>query len=190
MPSSEFQVGPQLQPPRPWAPVVAALRRMPDVEAGLRGDAVVVLGARVFADGSLSRSLRDRVATASALVTHGHSPVLFVSGGPGDGPVHETLAMAELARTLGVAPECIVSDVSGVSTRATCAAVRRWVDRVGAARVLVVTHAWHLPRTLFELRSLGVNAQGVPAVSSGRVRKTPLLVAREVLACLELWALR
>jgi SanA protein len=181
---------PRLRPPRPWAPVLAALRRIPDVDPALRGDLVVVLGARVFADGSLSRSLTDRVTTASELVTHGHAPVLLVSGGLGDGPVHETTAMAELARTLGVAPERIERDLTGVSTRATCAAVRRRVDRAAAARVLAVTHAWHLPRTLFELRRLGINAEGVPAVSSGRVRKTPLFIGREVVACLELWAVR
>lgn len=191
----EFQVGastaePRLQPPRPWAPVVAALRPTPDVDPALRADLVVVLGARVFADGSLSRSLTDRVTTASALVTHGCAPLLLVSGGPGDGSVHETAAMAELARNLGVAPESIVRDPTGVSTRATCATVQRWVHRDGAARVLAVTHAWHLPRTLFELRRLGINAQGVPAVSSGWIRKTPFFIAREVVACLELWLVR
>jgi SanA protein len=174
----------------PWAPVVAALRPCSDVDPALRGDVVVVLGARVFADGSLSRSLTDRVSTASALVTRGHAPRLFVSGGPGDGAVHETVAMAQLARALGVAGECIISDPTGGSTRATCAAVERWVARTGGARVLVVTHAWHLPRTLFELQRLGVSALGVPAVGSGRIRKTPYFIAREVVACLELWVAR
>src|SRR5690606_37149253 len=50
-----------------------------------RADAVVVLGARVYADGTPSLAVADRVRTACELVRAGHAPIIIVSGGPGDG---------------------------------------------------------------------------------------------------------
>jgi hypothetical protein len=53
-------------------------------------DAVVVFGARTYKDGRLSDALEDRVRTACELYRIGLARRLVLSGGPGDGAVHET----------------------------------------------------------------------------------------------------
>jgi hypothetical protein len=56
-------------------------------------DAVVVLGARVYADGRPSDALADRVRTACKLYRDGFAKKLILCGGPGDGAIEETECM-------------------------------------------------------------------------------------------------
>ena len=86
-----------------------------------RADAIVVLGARTYADGRASSALTDRVLTACELWREGWAPVVVMSGGPGDGDVHETDAMRRLAIEAGVPEAAIRLDREGLSTRATAA---------------------------------------------------------------------
>src|SRR5439155_4619874 len=53
-------------------------------------DVAMVLGARVYADGHPSDALADRVRTACQLYRDCLTKTLLFSGGPGDGPIHET----------------------------------------------------------------------------------------------------
>src|ERR1700722_8898992 len=64
-------------------------------------DVAVVFGARAYADGRPSDALSDRVKTACQLYRDGLVKKLIFSGGPGDGPVHETESMRRLAIRLG-----------------------------------------------------------------------------------------
>jgi uncharacterized SAM-binding protein YcdF (DUF218 family) len=81
-------------------------------------DMAVVLGARAYADGRPSDALADRVRTACQLYQRGITKKLLFSGGPGDGAVHETEAMKQMALRLGVKSEDILIDEGGVNTRA------------------------------------------------------------------------
>lgn len=138
-------------------------------------DAIVVFGARCYADGRPSRSLEDRVRTACRLYREGLAPLVVMSGGPGDGPVHETEAMRDLAIGLGVPAAAIRLDAEGTSTRET-------VRHTPAGRVLAVSHFYHLPRIQLAYRSAGRTAYTVPAEESRAIRQTPWLVAREAAA--------
>ena len=82
-------------------------------------DAVVVLGARVYADGRPSDALADRVRTACQLYRDGLASKLILSGGPGDGAIHETECMRRLALALGVKAGDIWLDQAGLNTQAT-----------------------------------------------------------------------
>jgi uncharacterized SAM-binding protein YcdF (DUF218 family) len=146
----------------------------------------VVLGARVFADGSASLTLQNRVRVASRLVLDGYAPLLVVSGGPGDGAFHETSVMRELALSHGVSESAVLVDPTGISTRATCQALQRIAQERGWSRLMVVTSDWHLPRTSFGFERLGLPVQGVPAPSTLRRGKLAWLLVREMAACLEL----
>jgi vancomycin permeability regulator SanA len=117
--------------------------------------------------------LEDRVRTACALWNDGRAPVLFLSGGPGDGAVHETDAMRDLARACGVPDRAMVLDTQGVDTRAT-------VAHTPPGRVLAVSHFYHLPRVQLAYRAAGRTVYTVPAREAYRVRQTPYLVAREI----------
>ena len=145
-------------------------------------DAIVVFGARTYANGRPSDALSDRVRTACHLYSEGLAKKLIFSGGPGDGPVHETDAMRQMALTLGVPTDDIVLDRAGLNTqetvRNTCALFRREHIR----RVLAVSHFYHLPRIKLTYQREGFEVYTVPAQESYMLRQTPYSVAREVVA--------
>jgi len=144
-------------------------------------DAIVVFGARTYADGRPSDALADRVRTGCELYLAGYAPRLLFSGGPGDGAFHETDAMRELALALGVPDEAIEIDRSGLNTEAT-------VAHSGSRRVLVVSHFWHLPRVKMTYRRAGIPAYTVPARERYIIRQTPYLMLRETAAFWWYWA--
>lgn len=142
-------------------------------------DAIVVLGARAYADGRPSHALRDRVLTACELYRAGLAPRLVLSGGPGDGAYHETDVMRTLALRHGVPEGAIVLDRDGTSSRAT---VENVAGLLGERRVLVVSHGYHLPRLALAFEAVGVTAFTVPAPQRDPLLGTPWFVAREVAA--------
>jgi uncharacterized SAM-binding protein YcdF (DUF218 family) len=150
-------------------------------------DAIVVFGARAYADGRPSLCLADRVRTACGLWREGRAPLLVLSGGPGDGDVHECDAMAALALAQGVPARALVLDRQGTSTRATVENVARLAHGRRLARVLAVSHAWHLPRVKMAFDRVGVAAFTVPASQSRSFAREGLLVAREVAALWGYW---
>jgi vancomycin permeability regulator SanA len=136
---------------------------------------IVGFGARCYADGRPSQSLVDRVRTGCRLFHAGLAPRLFLSGGPGDGAIHETEAMREVALSEGVPAAAITLDRKGLSTWAT-------VHHTGPGRILAVSHFYHLPRIKLAYRSKRRVVYTVPADETYTVRQTPRLVAREVAA--------
>lgn len=156
--------------------------------------AIVVFGARAYADGRASVALADRVNTACDVwreaAARGPAPVLFLSGGPGDGEIHETATMRRLALEAGVADASIVTDEAGVRTLATVENAAQWARANGVTRVLAVSHAYHLPRVRLEFDRAGVEAFTVPAHESRILLKMPWFAAREVAGWWAAWAVR
>jgi len=138
-------------------------------------DWIVVPGARCYADGTPSQTLKERVRTGCRLWREGYAQKLFLSGGPGDGATHETDAMRALALEEGVPAGEIVVDREGVSTLAT-------IRHAPPGRLLVVSHFYHLPRVKLLARREGREAYTVPADEEREIRGTPRFVAREIAA--------
>ncbi len=147
-----------------------------------QADVAVVLGARVYQDGRLSDALQDRVRTACALYRQGLVGKLIMSGGPGDGRVHETDAMARCAVALGVREADILRDESGLNTDATVKNTRAIFRSLRASRVLVVSHGYHLPRVKLAYQRAGLEVYTVPARESYFLRQMPYNMAREAAA--------
>jgi vancomycin permeability regulator SanA len=145
-------------------------------------DAIVVFGARAYGDGRCSQALHDRVRTACDLHRAGLAPTLVFTGGPGDGDVHETEAMRRLAMKLGVPDESIVLDPDGVTTQDSVRATVPILDRLGARRVVAVSHFYHLPRIKLTYQRAGRDVCTVSARESYTLTKMPWFVGREV-AC-------
>jgi vancomycin permeability regulator SanA len=145
-------------------------------------DAAVVLGARVYADGRVSDALADRVRTACQLYHEGLVRRLVFSGGPGDGAIHETEAMKRMATALGVKAEDIWLDKAGVNTQATVKNTQPVFAQWHASRILVVSHAYHLPRIKLAYLRDGWDVFTVPAKESYLLRQMPYNMAREVAA--------
>jgi vancomycin permeability regulator SanA len=143
-------------------------------------DVAVVFGAQVHDDGRISTSLYDRVTTAVSLYEEGLVERLVMSGGQGTAPVHEAVAMRDLAIELGVPAGAIVLDLGGLDTDATVRGTGAIFRRDGVERVLAVSHFYHLARVKLAYQAAGWDVQTVPAVQSYVVPQTPRLVAREV----------
>lgn len=155
-----------------------------------RADAILVLGARVHADGSLSGALADRTATAVDLWRGGLAPVLVLSGGRGaDAPVSEPEAMARAARAAGVPDSALLLDEGGADTAASIAYLAREARVRGWRRVLVVSHDYHLARLRLLADRAGLEVRTVPARETTAWPSKPLAVAREAAALAASWAL-
>jgi len=144
----------------------------------------IVLGAGLWADGSLTPVLADRVATAAELYQVGAVRVLLFSGDNRFMDYNEPQAMFEYAVRLGVPEDAIVLDYAGRRTYDSCYRARAIF---GVDRALVVTQRFHAPRALYLCDALGVDA--VAAVAD-RQDYTPRRFAwetREYLAMALAW---
>jgi vancomycin permeability regulator SanA len=148
-------------------------------------DAIVVFGARTYADGSASQALADRVRTACDLYHQGLADQIVFSGGPGDGAVHETQTMRRIALQAGIPDSAIYCDAQGLNTNATVRNTDLLFRQLGVRRVLAVSHAYHLPRVKMAYLQQGWDVYTVPAHETRTLTRMPFLTAREVAA---LWA--
>jgi len=145
-------------------------------------DAIVVFGARAYADGEPSHALADRVRTACTLYHAGVADRLVFSGGPGDGDVHETEAMRRYAERRGVPEHAILCDTQGLNTRATVTHTVPMFQRRHIHRVIAVSHFYHLPRVKLTYQRAGVEVYTVPAKEAYVLKQLPYNMAREVVA--------
>lgn len=123
-------------------------------------DGIVVLGASVFADGTPSGILQDRLDDAIALYKAKAAPKLIMSGDNSTVSYNEVKAMKDYAVKRGVPREDIFSDHAGFSTYESMYRARHVF---GAERIIVATQTYHLYRALYAANGLGIDALGVPS---------------------------
>ena len=123
-------------------------------------DAIVVLGASVFADGTPSGILQDRLDDGIALYFAGVAPKLVMSGDNGTESYNEVRVMKQYAIAQGVPSEDIFCDHAGFSTYES---MYRAKYVFGCQRIVVATQTYHLYRALWSAKSLGMQATGVPS---------------------------
>ena len=119
----------------------------------------IVLGTSVHSDGTPSAMLADRLDTALLLYRERKVTTVLVSAveRPGD---EEVTVMRRYLVTRGVPAGDLLADPQGVNTHATMLRARRVFHVEGA---LIPTQRFHLARSVYLARSLGINAVGVPA---------------------------
>lgn len=123
-------------------------------------DCALVLGANVLGSGQLSHMLYDRVYTGVSLYTDAAVRKLIMSGDHGTSEYDEVNAMKSTAVELGVPADDIFMDHAGFSTYESA---YRAKAVFGAQRVIFVTQKYHLYRSIFVARMLGIEAYGVSA---------------------------
>ncbi|MGC9360302.1 MAG: SanA/YdcF family protein [Anaerolineae bacterium] len=123
-------------------------------------DVALVFGAGLWADGSPTPVLADRVHTAAELYHAGKVRILLMSGDNSRSDYNEPQAMLELAVASGVPPDAVVLDYAGRRTYDSC---YRAVHIFGVEEAILVTQAFHLDRALYIADHLGIDAVGVPA---------------------------
>jgi SanA protein len=112
----------------------------------------IVLGARVFEDGTPSQALADRVHVGIELWNRGAASSLTFTGGSPDARPSEAHVMARLAREAGVPAEQCRLECESLSTfdnARFCAAQLR------EREVLLVTCDFHLYRACAQFRAQG-----------------------------------
>ena len=121
-------------------------------------DAAIILGAAVSPNGMLSGVLQDRVDRGIQLYRARKVKKLLMSGDHGEASYDEVTAMGRYAVQRGVPSEDIFLDHAGFTTYETMYRAR---DIFQVKRALVVTQDFHLPRSVYIARSLGIEAWGV-----------------------------
>jgi len=141
-------------------------------------DAIIVLGALVKPDGQPSLMLKDRLDAALGLYRSGTAPKLLVSGDHGQVEYNEVRGMKQYLLDHGVPEEDIFMDHAGFSTYET---VYRARDVFAVESAVLVTQGYHLKRTVYNARKLGLTAYGV-AADSQVYRNQRFYNLREVVA--------
>ncbi len=128
--------------------------------SGMHFDYILVLGCRVYADGTPSAMLYDRVSVGAALYEAGVCDRILMSGDSRSPYYDEVSAMVDTGVSLGVPQEAILTDRYGLSTYDSIA---RMLALYQGKRVVIVTQEYHLYRALYVAEKLGVDAYGVSA---------------------------
>ncbi|MCB9729269.1 MAG: YdcF family protein [Deltaproteobacteria bacterium] len=140
---------------------VAARPHLHDALEGVPArDAVIVPGASVFADGTPSGALEDRLRAALEVFRSGRAQRILVSGVDEGRGYDEVGGMERWLRAAGVPADAILEDRGGVRTLDTMERARRVFGITGA---IVCTQGFHLPRAVFLARRAGIDAVGLRA---------------------------
>jgi uncharacterized SAM-binding protein YcdF (DUF218 family) len=107
----------------------------------------------------------DRVLYAAQLYREGKAPVVIASGGRIDwrgGGLAESSDMADILVSLGVPNSAILQDSKSLNTYQNAVNVRQIIQERGIRRVLLVTSAMHMPRSLRIFQRQGIEAIPAP----------------------------
>lgn len=123
-----------------------------------QADAVLVLGAYVYPDGTLSPMLNDRLTEAYDIYKQGKADKILVSGDHGRKDYDEVNAMKKFFVNKGLADKNVFMDHAGFNTYDS---IYRARDIFQVKKVIIVTQGYHLMRAVFIARELGLEAYGV-----------------------------
>ncbi|MEC4176773.1 ElyC/SanA/YdcF family protein [Adlercreutzia sp. R7] len=157
---------------------VHTVAQLADEFADRPADAVVVLGASVYADGRPSDILADRLEVAVDLYKAGAARAIICSGDNRSSHYDESDAMKAYCVSLGVPSQDVYVDHGGITTYDSMYRARYVF---GAERIIVATQAYHLYRAMFTADALGMEAWGV-ATDKGAYHNQMQYSLREVVA--------
>jgi len=108
----------------------------------------------------------DRILYGAILYKQGKAPLLVVTGGRaewlGEGGNPESEDMAAIAEALGVPSSAIIQESQSLNTRDNAVNTREILNKRGINKILLVTSALHMPRSMEIFRKVGVESIAVP----------------------------
>lgn len=108
----------------------------------------------------------DRPLHGARLYLAGKAPLLILSGGRvswyGSGGAPESADMAEIVQAMGVPAQAIEQDPTSLNTYENAINVQQILRRRGVNRILLVTSATHMPRSLKIFQKLGIEVIPAP----------------------------
>ena len=152
-----------------------------DIESIEKGkyDYILVFGAGVRADGSLTNMLRDRVIVGARLYHAGVAAKIIMSGDRSGDSYDEPSAMKKFAVELGVPEKDIICDYEGFSTHETVVNFKRSYK---ASSVVMVSQHYHLHRALYIAKEQGLTTYSGVSSDLETYRKQTIYSAREIIA--------
>ena len=126
----------------------------------MKSDVIIVFGAAVWDCHRPSPSLRRRVLHSVELFNKKLSETILMTGGIGKFPPAEAILMRDLAIQHGVPSSNIVIESVSTSTFESISRCAEIMRRRGWNKAIVVTDSFHLLRSVYTLRSFGINASG------------------------------
>ena len=147
-------------------------------------NAVIILGAQVKEDGTLSIQLEDRLKAGLALWQKNRSALIITCGGrAGTEPIAEGEAMKRFLVNSGVPDNQVLAETQSANTKENirlALSILREELPGGVIRPVIVTSDYHVPRAVRIARDEGIAAGG--AGSATRPEWFLKNYAREVLA--------
>lgn len=108
----------------------------------------------------------DRVLHAANLYKAGKAPKIILSGGrvdwQGNNPVPESEDMAVLLRAMGIPDTALIQEPTSRNTHENGVNVKQIVETQKIRRMLLVTSALHMPRSLRIFQKLGMDVVAAP----------------------------
>ena len=159
--------------------------RIYTAEAAPQRPVALVLGAGVWANGTPSSLLKERIRVASSLYHLGKVEKLLLTADNHPTAYQETDAIRQLALDLGIPESDLILDPAGLSTSASC-------QRAGSVyqitSVLIVSQSFQLPRAMFLCDALGLEVAGVSSDKASEHLKSLILWhLREIPAAFLAW---
>ncbi len=121
-------------------------------------DCIIVLGAGVNPDGTMSYVLSRRVWMGAELYLANASQRLLLSGDHSREDYNEVGAMKDYMLSRDIPASVVFTDHAGLDTYDT---MYRAKEVFKAEKVIIVTQQFHISRAVFIARSLGLDAYGV-----------------------------
>ncbi len=120
--------------------------------------AILILGAFVRPNGSLSPALRERLDKGFELYDKKVAPKIIVTGDHGTETYNEVQAMKDYLMGKGMPESDIFMDHAGFDTYDSLYRAR---DVFGAKSLIAVSQDFHVPRAVYIGRALGMDVYGV-----------------------------
>jgi len=121
-------------------------------------DAIIVLGAYVHPDGSLSNMLEDRVKSSIDIYNKGYSNKILVSGDHGHESYDEVNNMRKYLEENNIPKENIFMDHAGFNTYDSIYRAKK-IFKINKA--IIITQKYHLVRALYIAKNLDIEALGI-----------------------------
>jgi uncharacterized SAM-binding protein YcdF (DUF218 family) len=145
-----------------FAALCLAVDRYGRTDQAAPADAIVVLGARVLANGQPGPDLLPRTEKAVALYRQGYAQRLICTGGYAGDPLSAAAVAARTAREMGVSSEAIhIADGSN-NTREDALRSADILTPAGQHTAIIVSHPHHLLRARLLFARAGIDAYPSP----------------------------
>lgn len=153
-----------------------------------RCSCIIVLGAKVHPDGSMSKSLQYRCDAALEAWESGAASKLILCGGTvGEAPCSEASVMAEYLMGKGMPLDAIILEDASRNTVENLKFARAIMEENGFVDAAIVTSDYHVQRAIWIARKFSIRACGIPAKSPQKLYHRLKCLCRECVSWCVFW---